>query len=141
LTAAQELRNGVPQLPSPGVAPDVARAMTSDMLFDYLGVRLDGERAASTAIELTFRVTDRDETHAVGIRDGALHHVRDRAALDPQATVALTHDALLALATAKGTLADLEADGAVTIDGDRVALETLLSLLDTFRFWFAIVEP
>ena len=62
-TAAQELRNGVPcvrQRPFGVAAADVARAMTSDMLFDYLGVRLDGDRAAGTSLELTFRVTDRD---------------------------------------------------------------------------------
>lgn len=142
LTAAQELRNGVPPLPSgPGVAADLARAMTSDMLFDYVGVRLDGDRAAGTSLELTFRVTDRDEVHAVGIRDGALHHVHGRPARDAQATVALAHDALLALATGTKPLADLEAAGVVTIDGDRSALETLLGLLDTFRFWFPIVEP
>ena len=142
LTAAQELRNGVPPLASgPGVAADLARAMTSDMLFDYVGVRLDGDRAGGASLDLTFRVTDRDELHAVGIRDGALHHVRGRAARDSQATVALPHDALLALATGTKSLADLEASGAVAIDGDRAALETLLALLDTFRFWFPIVEP
>ena len=142
LTAAQELRNGVPAFGNgPGVAADVARAMTSDMLFDYLGVRLDGDRAAGTSLELTFRVTDRDEVHAVGVSHGALHHVHGRAARGAQATVALAHDALLALVTGTKPLADLESAGAVVIEGDRSALETLLGLLDTFRFWFPIVEP
>jgi alkyl sulfatase BDS1-like metallo-beta-lactamase superfamily hydrolase len=142
LTAAQELRNGVPAFGNgPGVAADIARAMTSDMLFDYLGVRIDGARAAGTALELTFRVTDRDEVHAVGVSDGALHHVRGRPARAPQATVALAHDALLALVVGTKPLADLEAAGAIVVDGDLSALETLLGLLDTFRFWFPIVEP
>ena len=142
LTAAQELRSGVPAFATgPGVAADIARAMSSDMLFDYLGVRLDGDRAGGTSLELTFRVTDRDELHAVGVRDGALHHVRGRAAQGAQATIALAHDALLALVTGTKPLGDLEAAGAVTLDGDRAALETLLGLLDTFRFWFPIVEP
>ena len=45
------------------------------------------------------------------------------------------------LVTGTKPLGDLEAAGAVTLDGDRAALETLLGLLDTFRFWFPIVEP
>jgi alkyl sulfatase BDS1-like metallo-beta-lactamase superfamily hydrolase len=33
------------------------------------------------------------------------------------------------------------ASGAVTIDGDKAKLDELLSLLDTFEFWFNIVTP
>jgi alkyl sulfatase BDS1-like metallo-beta-lactamase superfamily hydrolase len=41
LTGAQELRRGVQKLPTPDTAsPDMVRAQTLDMFFDYLGVRL-----------------------------------------------------------------------------------------------------
>jgi alkyl sulfatase BDS1-like metallo-beta-lactamase superfamily hydrolase len=136
------LRNGVPQLGrGPGTAADIARAMTTEMLIDYLAVRLDGEAAAGRTIELTLRVTDRDEVHAVGIRDGALHHTAGRPAARADATVALSHAALLALAMGTSPLAALEATAEVRIEGERGALEDLLALLDTFTFWFAIAEP
>ena len=142
LTAAQELRHGVPQLGSgPTAAADIARAMTTEMLIDYLAVRLDGEAAAGKRIELTLRITDRDEVHAVGIKDGALHHTAGRPAADAHATVALTRAALLALAMGTTALADLESSGVVAIDGDRTAIEGLLAALDTFTFWFPIAEP
>ena len=145
LTAAQELRNGVPQLGrGPGTAADIARAMTTEMLIDYLAVRLDGDTAAGRTIELTLRVTDRDEVHAIGIRDGALHHTAGRPAARADATVALSHAALLALAMGTSpiaALAALEATADVRIEGERAALEDLLALLDTFTFWFAIAEP
>ena len=42
LTGAKELREGVAQLPTPNTAsPDTVRAMTLEMFFDYLGVRLN----------------------------------------------------------------------------------------------------
>jgi alkyl sulfatase BDS1-like metallo-beta-lactamase superfamily hydrolase len=142
LTAAQELRHGVPQLGlGPGTSAEIARAMSSEMLIDYLAVRLNGDAAAARPIELTLRISDRDEVHAVGIKDGALHHTAGRAATAADATVALSHAALLGLVMGKASLAELEAAGSVSIDGDRSALEHLLALLDTFDFWFAIVEP
>src|SRR5262249_26060137 len=40
LMAAQELRQGTPELPGAGTgSPDTVRAMTLGLLFDYLGVR------------------------------------------------------------------------------------------------------
>jgi alkyl sulfatase BDS1-like metallo-beta-lactamase superfamily hydrolase len=29
----------------------------------------------------------------------------------------------------------------MTVDGDRRAIDTLLELLETFRFWFDLIEP
>ena len=43
LTGAQELRHGVAKLPTPNTAsPDTVRAMSTDLFFDYLGMRLNG---------------------------------------------------------------------------------------------------
>lgn len=48
LTGAQELRNGVKQLPTPNTAsPDTVRAMTPEMFFDYLALHINGEKAAN----------------------------------------------------------------------------------------------
>ncbi|MQV61016.1 alkyl/aryl-sulfatase, partial [Sinorhizobium meliloti] len=42
LTGAKELRDGVTELPTPNTAsPDTVRAMSLDLFFDYLGVRLN----------------------------------------------------------------------------------------------------
>jgi linear primary-alkylsulfatase len=51
LTGAKELRDGVKQLPAPNTAsPDTVRAMSLDLFFDYLGVRLNGPKAAGKTI-------------------------------------------------------------------------------------------
>ena len=47
LTGAKELRDGVAKLPTPNTAsPDTVRAMSLDLFFDYLGVRLNREKRA-----------------------------------------------------------------------------------------------
>jgi alkyl sulfatase BDS1-like metallo-beta-lactamase superfamily hydrolase len=53
LTGAKELREGVKELPTPNTAsPDTVRAMSPEMFFDYLGVRLDSAKAADAAMTL-----------------------------------------------------------------------------------------
>src|SRR3546814_511008 len=62
LTGAKELREGVTQLPTPNTAsPDIVRSMTPEMFFDYLGVRLNGPKAAET--EAVINVDLRSEEH------------------------------------------------------------------------------
>ena len=138
LTGAQELRHGAPHLGgSLASSVDVLRAMTTEMLVDLMGVRLDGARAESLLLNLT--VTDRDDRGVMGLDHGALRFTPGRH--DNAATVglALPH---LALARLASGLADLDALGdEATVTGDRAALARLLGTLDTFDASFAIVTP
>lgn len=144
LTAAQELRTGHPQGLGPlRIGAETIAAMTTDLLFQYLGVRLDGLAAAAAgpwSIDAT--VTDRGESWRVGVERGAIHH-RLAVAGEPPAPVAVaaTHASLAALVFALGTLDDLEAAGDLSVTGDRAALVSLLEVLDTFPLMFPIVTP
>ena len=117
--------------------------MTTEMLLDYLAVRVDGERAsAACASSSRLRVTDRDEMHAVGIRDGALHHVPGRAAADARRRSRWRTTRCARSPSERSPLAALEAAGEVAGRGRRGRRSRSCSaLLDTFSFWFAIVEP
>ena len=143
LTAAQELRHGHPQGSGSGitVSRDVVSAMTTELLLDFLGVRLHGGRAAEVTLHLTLRVTDRDEVWAVGLERGALHAVAGREAEAPDATVSLPHEALAELVLGTSDLDQQLAAGAVAVEGDADVLRTLAGLLDTFTIWFPIVTP
>ena len=47
LVGAMELRNGVPKVPVVGtVNADTLRAISNEQYFDYLGVRLNADKAA-----------------------------------------------------------------------------------------------
>ncbi len=145
LTGAQELRNGTPVgLPTPALASaDVLAAMTVEMLFELMGVRLRGLEASAHSLRFTVVVPERDESWLLGVEHGALHHVRTVANRDADvdATVTSTHAALAALARGSGALDELVADGSLTIDGDADAFARLVDLLDSFAFWFPIIEP
>ena len=147
LTGAQELRHGTPSLGKAStVSPDTVAAMTTEMLFDYLGVHLDGLRAAAAGSwALDVVVTDRSERWRVGVERGAIHATRTAdgvsATAASQATVEVTHAALAELVMGSATLEDLEGRGDVEVRGDRSALAGLLAVLDRFELMFPIVTP
>jgi len=94
LSGAQELRNGVAELPTPHTAsPDTVRAMSLDLFFDYLGVRLNSEAAADSSIALNFDFGDADDTYLVELENGVLNHTAGQTADDADATITLTRDA------------------------------------------------
>jgi alkyl sulfatase BDS1-like metallo-beta-lactamase superfamily hydrolase len=142
LTAAQELRHGAPQLGGAMVTNgDVARAMTVELLLDFLGVRLNGPEAAAHHLRFNLTVTDRDERWHVGIANGTLHALRERHLDAADAHLRLTHAGLLAFAMGAADLDALVEADEVAIEGDELAVRTWLSLLDTFDQWFALIEP
>lgn len=149
LTGAQELRHGAPHLGSGStVGRDTVRAMTSEMLLDYLGVRLDGLRAAEHRWAIDVVVSDRSERWRVGVERGALHATRtadgESSRTGADATIELGHHALATLAFAThpvDVLVELEAAADAEVRGDRAALEALLRSLDHFTLGFPIVTP
>ena len=80
------------------------------------------------------------EVWAVGVERGALHATPERSH-GPDADVRLeaTHVGLASLAHGSSTLDDLEADGAITVTGDRPALVELLACLDELEMMFPIM--
>jgi len=142
LTGAKELRDGVAQLPTPNTAsPDTIRAMTLEMLFDYLGVRLDSEKAGEAHITLNFDFGDPDGVYMVELVNGVLNHTAGARAEQTDATVTVSRDALNDIFLQQTTLDDAIQAGDVTVEGDQGKLGELVSYLDTFEFWFNIVTP
>jgi alkyl sulfatase BDS1-like metallo-beta-lactamase superfamily hydrolase len=119
--------------------------MTTQMLLELLAVRLDGPAAGDRSVELTLHVRPdghhEEETWAVGLRHGALHHVAGRPARDPACTLSLHHQSLVDLATGAATLDDLIEAGRASVVGDLTVVHDLFGLLDTFRMGFPLVTP
>lgn len=72
LTAAQELRQGLPQPRPWGVPPSTVGAVDTGTLFDYLGVRLNGSRAEGKRIVVNWAFTDTAEVYALNLENSAL---------------------------------------------------------------------
>ncbi|MBS1880596.1 MAG: MBL fold metallo-hydrolase, partial [Actinobacteria bacterium] len=142
LTGAQELRQGVPGFPMPTTAsPDSVRAMSLDLFFNYMGVRLNGEKAAGNDLSLNFVFTDTGEQVVVRISNGAMSHSLGRTDPDADSTITMTRKALDRFILGETTL-DKEAEaGEIEVEPDTGPLDRLLSLLDSFEGWFNIIEP
>ena len=141
LSGAAELRQGVRDLPTPSAASaDNVTAMNMPLFFDYLGMRLNGQKAGDRRLTLVLVLPDIDETWTVMLRHGTLSH-RPGAADDPEATITLERSHLNGVILGTAPLTDQIADGRAQIDGDPKALQELIDLLDDFEFWFNIVTP
>ncbi len=142
LTGAQELRKGVAKLPAPNTAsPDTVRAMSLDLFFDFLAMKLDGPKAAGKHVVLNFDFTDTKEKYMVEMVNGVLNHTPAMQAKDADATLVLSRETLNQIVLKQTTLKDAVAAGNVKVTGSEGKLEEMLSNLDSFNFWFNIVTP
>jgi alkyl sulfatase BDS1-like metallo-beta-lactamase superfamily hydrolase len=143
LMGAHELRNGVFRGAGLTAAtPDTIRAMSVDLYFDYLGIRLNGDKAAhlpETRYNWVF--TDLGQTYAVTLRNAALTYRAGAGHDDPHTTVTLTKDTLDRISLGETTFDKATADGSVAVTGDKAKLPQLITLLDDFELMFNIVTP
>jgi alkyl sulfatase BDS1-like metallo-beta-lactamase superfamily hydrolase len=141
LQGAYELRNGVPNAGGTNTAsPDTIRAMPPSMLFDYLAVRLNPEKAAGKKMTINIDFTDINEKHSLNIENAVLNHTT-RYADKPDTTVTLTKKVLDDIQLGQTTLEQEIASGQVKITGDSKKFSEFVGMLDKFNFWFNIVTP
>ena len=142
LLGALELRQ---ERPASGgrapVSPDVVRAMSLDLFFDYLAVRLDGQRAEGRLLVIDWVFADLGQRYALNLENCALTYLADRRSERPDATVTLERAVLTRLLLRELAVPDAVAKGLITIDGDASAVADLFGLLDDFTLMFEVIEP
>jgi linear primary-alkylsulfatase len=142
LLGALELRRGrssaVARAP---ISPDVVRAMSLDLFFDYLGVRLDGEKAEGMRLVVNWVFTDLGRTYVLSLENSALTYLADRRSDRADATVTLDRGVLNRLVLRDIPFADAVDGGLVAIDGDGAKVAQLFALLDDFTLMFEVMEP
>jgi alkyl sulfatase BDS1-like metallo-beta-lactamase superfamily hydrolase len=141
LLGAQELRSGVRggARSVPGVSAEVLHAMPIDLVFDYLGTRVDGPRAGTANIVINWRFTDTRESLAS--THGALTSITGKTAPNAVTTVTTTRPVFESVVLRQRTLADAMEHREITTIGDAKAVSDLLALLVDFETAFPVVEP
>jgi len=132
LTGAAELRDGI--TPTPFGASGMARALSVTQLFDTIAIRVDGPRAAGTALSVLWHFTDTGDLYWMELSNGVLIHYPTRRSPKADLTLTLTRPQLL------GILASGSLDGAGA-QGDPGVLRTLMSLTDEPDPSFPVVTP
>lgn len=151
LAGAQELR-GKEERPDGSVSfitPDVIAAMPLEMVFDYLGIRLNGPQAGLTALTIGLSITSPPSDPSfckMMLRNGVLVYKELAEALDESsadATYTLSRTGLNELALAQKTPDELAASGDLSVNnnGPMEPINEFHSLLETFLWAFALTLP
>ena len=147
LLGAHELRRGRPDTAARApVSPDLVRAMSLDLFFDYLAVRLNGEKAEGERFVLNWTFPDDDDEaqsrrYVLTLQNCALTYLAERQSEQPDATVTLRRPVLDRLVLRELTIAEAIDQGLVAIAGDRAPVALLFALLDDFALMFDVIEP
>jgi len=138
LTGAMELRAGGTALKGvamSGLSPGLVSAMTPELLFDLVGVRLNAEKAGALAFEAELRLGELETTWTFGVQRGALH-AREGASSKANFRVSATLAGFASFARGGDDVGEW-----ALVTGDASLLEAFASALDTFAIGFEIVLP
>jgi alkyl sulfatase BDS1-like metallo-beta-lactamase superfamily hydrolase len=141
LTAAKELREGVVKLGQLKTGTlDTILAMPIDLLFDFMGVHVIGEKAAGVDIRLNVTFDDTGDEWTMWIRNGVLN-ARPGHADGAQLTITGPKADLTALLLQPAQAGYVIAKDALKTEGDPAVLDSLASVIDTFDPYFNISTP
>ncbi|WP_285415005.1 alkyl sulfatase dimerization domain-containing protein [Variovorax sp. efr-133-TYG-130] len=141
LVGAMELRNGVPKISIGSSAnADTLKAVSNDLFFDFLGVRLDAAKAEGKKLVINWNFTDSNQQFVLTLENSALTHIAGQQP-GADATVTLSRATLDAVTLKETSFPAAVLTGKVKIEGDRAKLAELMSMLDTFEPMFPVVEP
>jgi alkyl sulfatase BDS1-like metallo-beta-lactamase superfamily hydrolase len=141
LQGAYELRNGIPA--SGGLVtatPDTIKAMSPELLFDYLAVRLNPEKSAGRAFSININFTDIDSKHTLMIKNSVLNHTnKQHKRFD--VSLDMTMKTMNAIQLKEITLEEAIANGSIKVTGSKELITDFFTMIDNFNFWFNIVTP
>jgi alkyl sulfatase BDS1-like metallo-beta-lactamase superfamily hydrolase len=142
LYGAQELRHGLVKLPPrPILSPDMLGALSSDALFDFMAVRLNGPKATGLRWKINWHLSDGDERLVLNLQNCTMSHVLGQVAEDAAASVRTSRAVIVALNVRQTDVAAAAAAGDLAIDGDVAVVEQLFAMLDDFTMMFDVVAP
>src|SRR2546428_13276138 len=115
--------------------------MSLDLFFDYLGVRLNGDKAEGKRIVINWVFRDSARTYVLNLENCALTYLADRISDRADAAVTADRSLLNRLVLREISFADALQRSLVTVEGDAAKVTELFGLLDDFTLMFDIVEP
>lgn len=144
LGGAAELRQGVKLLPAASTASaDVVKSMSMDMIFDFMGISLDSDKAVGKSSTIQWNFTDTKENYTLFLENSVLNYWSDSTVANPDTTLTLSRTALNKLIAKQAGFKQLAEAGEIKVTGDPQKLLEILSLQTDFdkTFWFNIVTP
>ena len=140
LAGAYELRSGIPEGASPeSLTPDVARAMTTDLFLDFLGILMDSRKAEGLEFTINLVTPDNGEQYVVELSNATLTNIEGFQVEDADLTLTITRMGLAQAMTGAKSLADQISEGSAQAEGDVSVLTQLASTFVRFELGFEIL--
>ena len=140
LAAALELRTGIPEGTVPAVSsPDVLRALTTEMFFDYLAIRMDGSKVGDVAFVANIRHPDTGEELVVELSNATLTTQMGFQSDDATVTIVVDRADFEQVMLGQRSFEELIASGASDVDGDLSGLHRMLASLVEFDLLFELL--
>ncbi len=142
LTAALELRHGNQALNAaqPKTSAGFLKEMTSDMIFDYMAIRMDKQMLAEHDFTMNVTLMDVGQQHVLHVKNGVLLVYKNTRREDADVSITCPKNALLYLLQGNE-----EAFAAVPVKGDASLVTLLMQSMNQFPIGgiqaFNIIEP
>jgi alkyl sulfatase BDS1-like metallo-beta-lactamase superfamily hydrolase len=140
LGGAKELRDGYqPGAKIKSAGPDVVRAMTTGLVLDFLGVRVDSKKAEGMNFVINLDMPDMNERYLVEMSNATLTNIKGRQAKNSDLTMTMNRSDLETLMTGQANLESLISSGKVKLAGNPKVLADLQSVLVQFNPAFQLM--
>ena len=140
LAGAFELRSGIPQGASPkSSGPDMISAMTTELWLDFLGIRLDSNKAEGHEFKINLITPDNDEKFIIELSNATLTSIEGFQADDADLTITLNRADLEKTMMGAVTFDEQIKSGKAKLKGNREVYEQLKPMLVQFDMGFEIM--
>jgi alkyl sulfatase BDS1-like metallo-beta-lactamase superfamily hydrolase len=140
LAGAYELRTGIPEGATPdSMTADIARAMTTNLFLDFLGILMDAHKADGMAFTINLVTPDNGEQFVIELSNNTLTNIEGYQAEDADLTLTITRLGMAqAMIGAKPLMEQIES-GDAKAEGDAGVLKQLASTIVRFDPRFEIL--
>jgi alkyl sulfatase BDS1-like metallo-beta-lactamase superfamily hydrolase len=120
---------------------DMVCAITEEMFFDYLAVRVDGLKAQHLKMQIDWRFTDIHRRFTLNLQHGALTWSSSVRGEGAHLHVSMSRQTLNRILCGETGFKDAVATREILLEGDVALFRALLETLDQFDGDFNVVEP
>jgi len=140
LAGAFELRSGIPSGASPKTAgPDMIQAMSTELFLDFLGIRLDSNKAEGKQFKINLVTPDNKEKFVIELANATLTNIEGYQAKDADLTITINRSDLEKTMMGAISLDDQIKSGKAKLKGNKKVLEQLKTMLVQFDVGFEIM--
>jgi alkyl sulfatase BDS1-like metallo-beta-lactamase superfamily hydrolase len=140
LAAAFELRHGFPSgATSQPINPDTVKAMSTELLLDFLGIRLDSRMAEGMAFVVNLVTPDNGEQFIIEMSNSTLTNSKGFQSSSADLSITINRSDLELIMSGISTFPDLAGEGKVELEGDASIIQKLQDALVQFSSDFEIM--